>query len=224
MKKILIGLVFVLFNIAAFCQYNVSGMGTLYETARETQRKSKINNFSSVQTDNNRFKIFLNKEWSGGVLFSNDSTTVKGYTYRYNIYADQIESRSIVNPSSINLVSIGSKKFMHSEYYDEDSVLNTGYFEQVIAGECQLLLRREVDYKRGTNDIRGYGGNEGTSITEELYIKKFNSPAVKIMKSKDFFKDLMSDKVNVKTFIDKKLILFMSRNRIEEIVRYYNCN
>lgn len=222
MKKISLIVFFSFIGLISFAQYNVSGSSNVVERSRDIQREVNLNNFSTTSSSKNRFNIFLNKDWQGGVMFVNDSISMSGYTYRYNIYSDQIELRSLVDPSSVSIVSIGSQKFVHSKFYDSNEDLNDGYFEQIVGGECKLLLRREVDYKTGTRDIEGYGSNSTTSIKQELYIKKKNEPAIKIDKSKDFFKQVMFDKEEVVDYIDNQLILFLTEKKIIEFIEYYN--
>lgn len=222
MKKISLSLIFSFIGLIGFAQYNVSGSSNVIERSRDIQRQVKVNNFSNSSVSKSRFNIFLNDDWKGGVMFLNDSISMSGYTYRYNIYTDQIELRSVVDPSSVEVVSIGSQKFLYSKFYDNAQRINEGYFEQVVGGECKLLLRREVDYKTGTRDIEGYGSNSTTSVKQELYIKKENEPAIKIDKSKDFFKQIMSDKEEVVDYIDNQLIIFLTEKKIAEFVEYYN--
>lgn len=222
MKKVSLSLIFSFFGLIGFAQYNINGSSNVIERSRDIQRQVKVNNFSSSNVSKSRFNIFLNDDWKGGVMFVNDSISMSGYTYRYNIYTDQIELRSVVDPSSVEVVSIGSQKFLYSKFYDNDKKINEGYFEQVVGGECKLLLRREVDYKTGTRDIEGYGSNSTTSIKQELYIKKENDPAIKIEKSKDFFKQIMSDKEEVVDYIDNQFIIFLTEKKIAEFVEYYN--
>lgn len=47
-------------------------------------------------------------------MYKSDSVMQNNYLYRYNIYTDQIELRSIVDPNSISVISIGSNKFIYS--------------------------------------------------------------------------------------------------------------
>jgi len=222
MKKISLSLIFSFLSLIGFAQYHISGSSNIIERSSDIQRQVKIDNFSSSGVSKSKFNIFLDDDWKGGVMFVNDSVSMSGYTYRYNIYTDQIELRSVVDPSSVKVVSIGSQKFLYSEFYDSDKKINEGYFEQVVGGECKLLLRREVDYKTGTRDIEGYGANSSTSIKQELYIKKENEPAIKIDKSKDFFKQIMSDKEEAVDYIDNQLIIFLTDKKIAEFVEYYN--
>ncbi|HRW62164.1 MAG TPA: hypothetical protein P5132_01680, partial [Bacteroidales bacterium] len=140
----------------------------------------------------------------------------------YNIYADQIEMRSLVDPSSIDIVTIGAQKFIHSSYVDINNVVMNGYFEMVVGGDVKLLLRREIDFKQATYDIEGYGASSSTSVKEEFYIKKDGNPAVKLEKSKEFFKELMNDKNEVVDYIDKQIILFFTEKKVREIIEYYN--
>ena len=102
--------------------------------------------------------FFLNEDWKAGVMFSKDSSVINNHLYRYNIYTDQIELRSVVNPKTIDIISIGSQKFIYSEFYLEDSMRNEGYFELLANGECKLLLRRNIKFTEGRDDIEAYGG------------------------------------------------------------------
>ncbi|MDY6802092.1 MAG: hypothetical protein SVU94_12835 [Bacteroidota bacterium] len=222
MKKVFLSLIFSFIGLIGFAQYNVSGSSNIIERSRDIQRQVKVNNFSNSSVSKSRFNIFLDDNWKGGVMFLNDSISMSGYTYRYNIYSDQIELRSVVDPSSVEVVSIGSQKFVYSKFYDNAKRINEGYFEQIVGGDCKLLLRREVDYKTGTRNIEGYGSNSSTSVKQELYIKKENEPAIKIDKSKDFFKQVMSDKEEVVDYIDNQIIIFLTEKKIVEFVKFYN--
>lgn len=222
MKKLLLIFTTLFISTISFSQYNIAGSGNMTERARDIQRKSKLNNFSQNKIQNTKFNIFLNEDWKGGVMFSDDSTSVNGFTYRYNIYTDQIELRSTVNPSEVKMITIGTKKFVYSTFYDEDSIKNEGYFELIANGSCKLLLRRHIEFQHATGNIEAYGSNASTAIEERLFIKKDNEPAVELEKTKDFLKSYLSDKEEAVEYMDNKLILFLTLKRIKDIVEYYN--
>lgn len=222
MKKITLLLSLLLCTLHLFSQYQVGGTGGVTDRAREIQTKSKVNNFSQNKMNKTKLNFFLDDEWQGGVMFENDSVSVNGFSYRYNIYTDQIELRSLVNPSVIKMISIGTKKFIYSGFIDIDDSQDEGYFELVADGECMLLLRREIEFKQASGDIEAYGSNASTSIEERLFIKKGNEPAVELVKSKDFLKNYLSDKEKAVDYLNKKVILFFTDKKVIEIIEYYN--
>ncbi len=189
-----------------------------------TNMKRDISFSKSLKNEVKRSKLnfYLSEEWMGGVIFTNDSSAINGCSYKYNIYTDQVELRTLVNPSTVEYLSIGSKKFVYSEYFMEENIKFEGYFELIINGDCRLLLRREVKATQGEEDVRIYGSSGTTRISEILYIKKKNEPAVKIIKSKDFFISMLSDKEPMQSYLKNKFSLFKSEKRIREVINYYN--
>ena len=221
MKKIILTLVVSLYCFLLFSQ---GGLGSrdIYQQTSDIMREVKMNQITQNGMRNSKLNFFLNEDWKAGVMFSKDSTIINNHLYRYNIYTDQIELRSIVNPKTIDIISIGSQKFVYSEFYTEDSMSNEGYFELIENGECKLLLRRNIKFTEGRDDIEAYGASTGITIKERLYIKKGNAPAVIIEKSKEALKEMLFDKEQAIKYIDDQLILFMTEKRIKDIVNYYN--
>ena len=217
MKKliILIAVSFIYFSS------NAQGVGlgaTDQDFIREAARKQPEQN----QMKKSKMNYFLDQEWKGGVIFTKDSLTINNYLFRYNIYTDQIEYRTVVNPNDVKVISIGTNKFIFTEYFDEDSIKNKGYFELIENGECKLLLRRNIKYSEGRDDIDAYGSSSTTNVKESLYIKKGNAPAIFIDKTKESIKNIFSDKPEMDKYIDKKFILFLSKKALQDIVNYYN--
>lgn len=176
---------------------------------KKEEQKSKLN-------------YYLFDDWFGGVIFTNDSSVINGCTFKYNVYTDQVEMRTLVNASTVNYLSIGSKRFVHEEYLTEDSLLFEGYFELLINGDCKLLLRREMFALQGEEDIKIYGSSGSTKISEILYIKKGNEPAVEVVRSKKFFTNYFSNHELMINYINHKFSLFKSEKSIRELVGYYN--
>ncbi len=222
MKKIILTIALVFSINMLFSQYSITGQGSSVDVARDVQNKTKLNNYTQGRTGTNKLNYFLEDEWKGGVMFTKDSASVNGYTYRYNIYSDQIELRSLVDPETINVLSIGRRKFIHSLYYDNSGVVNEGYFELVTDGDCKLLLRRSVKFTQTSRDIEGYGANESTSINEILFLKKGNEPAKELEKSKDFLEEYFSDKAEAVDYLNDKVIIFMTEKKVIELINYYN--
>jgi len=182
---------------------------------------SFMNSLKGVERKN-KISFYLEDDWNGGVIFANDSSVINGCTFKYNIYADQMEMRTLVNPSNVTYLSIGTKKFIYTDYLIEDSILFDGYFELILNGECKLLLRREVKAIRGEEDVKIYGSSGSTRISEIFYMKKGNEPAIKIEKTEKFFKERLSDKDEMKDYFNNHFLLFLSEKKIRDIIMFYN--
>ncbi|HAF28538.1 MAG TPA: hypothetical protein DCG75_05775 [Bacteroidales bacterium] len=221
MKKIFIA---ILISCSCSLLFGQEGLETrdVYKQTSDIARQVRMNQDTQIGMKKSKLNFFLDTEWKGGVMFQKDSVVLNNYLYRYNIYTDQIELRSVVNPNKIDIVSIGSHKFIFIEFFSEDSILNQGYFELLINGECKLLLRRKIKFIEGRDDIDAYGASSSTSIGESLFVKKGDEPAVLIEKSKEDLKEILSDKKGVVDYIDKQLIIFLTEKKIKEIVEYYN--
>ena len=94
MKRTIFTVSLVLCFNLLFSQYNLSGIGTSTDIARGINNKTKVNNYSQSRVGKSKLNYFLDDNWQGGVMFTEDSSSVNGYTYRYNIYTDQMELMS----------------------------------------------------------------------------------------------------------------------------------
>lgn len=192
----------------------------LLDGLSDMNRKVKTDNQS--QARQSKLNFYLDDEWKAGVFYTKKSDAVNGYLFRYNIYTDQIELRSVVNHNDIDIVTIGSKRFIYSEFFNEDSTIDEGYFEMIVNGDCKLLIRRSIAFKGSDVHDNAYGSQASTKVIEKYYIKKHNEKAVLIDKSKDGVLSLLSDKDKFVEYYDDKLILFINEKKLIELVNFYN--
>ncbi|MCK5170521.1 MAG: hypothetical protein KAQ75_11635 [Bacteroidales bacterium] len=172
---------------------------------------------------NSKLNYFLDKDWKAGVMFTSDGSSISGLLYRYNVYTDQIEFRSFVNPEIIDVLSIGSKKFIYTNYEtDIADYTESGYFELIARGECKLLIKRQMSFDEGTNDQEAYGSSSSTKIVERYYIKKGDQPATIIERNKNSLMELLSDKKEFEDYMDNKLLLIITEKRLIDLINYYN--
>lgn len=183
--------------------------------------------FTQEQFKVSKFNYFLNEDWQGGLIQLKDDRRVNGYhLYRYNIYTDQIELKSILDPSPVNIISIGSQKFIYSDFIENENSIGSGYFELIVNGDCKLLIRRSIRSKGedyGASKILGKSSTTRSStVTMEYYIKKGTDAAVIIDKTKESLLKYLSDKSDFQEYLDKKLILFLNKSKLIELISYYN--
>jgi len=197
------------------------------------QSESKItdnygNDIESIiqkQSKTSQVNIFLTEEWQGGLMKLNNNQVLTGYLYRYNIFTDQIELKSVVNPSSIEIISIGPKRFIYSKYFADEDYCTSGYFEVIENGNCKLLIRRAVKQNEEEDRASRYFGSStksSSTVIEEYYIKKNDEPAVFVEKNKESILKYLSDKKDFEKYLQNKIILFFNENRLIEIINQYN--
>jgi len=186
----------------------------------DINRKVKTENQS--QAKQSKLNFYLDEEWKAGVFYTKKNDPINGYLFRYNIYTDQIELRSVVNQNEIDIVTIGSKKFIYSEFLNADSIADEGYFEMIVNGDCKLLIRRSIAFKGSDIHDNAYGSQASTKVVEKYYIKKDKERAVEVDKSKEGILTLLSDKDKFVEYYDDKLILFLNEKKLIELVNYYN--
>ena len=218
MKYCLFVLLFLIIPILTYSQ-NGPRKETESELAPDTIKKSVQTILETLKKSDADFYL---SDWQGGSIFLDNTTTLPGYMFRYNVYSDQIELRSIVNPENIEYISIGGKIFMYSTYIDKHGSTTAGYFEILVKGDCYLLLRRNLKVTQGDHDVKLYGSPSSTTVIESYYIKKNNQPAVAVDKSKSSLLDNLSDKPKFQDYLDHKILILITENKLIELVDYYN--
>lgn len=196
---------------------NLEGLQNLGDVRRYISFEQRTQN----EMKKSKLNYYLDETWQGGVYYTKSNAQINGLLFRYNIYTDQIELRSVINKETMDIVSIGSKKFVYSQFFNEDSVLSEGYFELIVNGDCKLLLRRSIVFKDGNNEF-AYGVASSTNVTTTFYIKKNNEAAVIINKSKNSIKNILSDKSDFVDYIDDRMLLLITDKKLIEIINYYN--
>lgn len=220
MKRLL--LVIILFVVCfkiAFSQVNndfnlLEGLSDINRNVEKEKRQS--------QMKKSKLNYYLDETWQAGVYYTKTNTPVNGLLFRYNIYTDQIELRSVIDHNNMDIISIGSKKFIYSQYLNEDSTQDEGYFELLVNGDCKLLIRRNIAYTERSDADNAYGSAASTKIVEKYYIKKNNDVAVVIDKSKESIANILSDKDAFSNYIDDKLLIFITEKKLMEIIKHYN--
>ena len=160
-------------------------------------------------------------DWEGGVVYTNDDKVITGKLFRYNVYTDQVEVREILNPEDVDVIAIGTKKFIFSQYKDE-GLDYSGYFEMLVSGETKLLIKRKLLFEQGNKSVQAYGSEDSFRIKPEYYIQKEDGTAIKINKDKNLLMDALGDKEEMKKYIKKKSFPFLIEKSLISIVKHYN--
>lgn len=219
MKKTLVILVMLGFVIVAKGQSD-----NMYDNHAPDSKT--IEPFTQKQIKLSNVNHYLDKEWQGGLIQLEDDRKVNGYLYRYNIFTDQIELKSIVDPTPVKIISIGKQRFVYSDFLIDGTSINSGYFEVIVNGDCKLLKRRYIrnndqDY-RVSKILGTSSAAPATTVIKEYYIKKGDEPAVLVDKTKSSILSSLSDKEKFNDYMEKKFLVIINENKLIELVRRYN--
>lgn len=167
-------------------------------------------------------ELFSNPKWQGGNIYLNDGTIINGYVFKYNIITDEIEVKANINPANVEYISIGGKLFSYSKYINEYGSESGGYFEVLVRGDCQLLMKRTIEeVSETTTDMALGKEKEKNNVKETYYIKKYKQPAV-IIKNKKNLIDNLSDKKGFIEYMDDKVLFIITKRGAMKIIEYYN--
>jgi len=147
---------------------------------------------------------YLKDEWIQGNMVVKDGGLLSNVEFKYDILNDKIEFKSVLNPQSIEIVTIGEKFFIYSEFTDGDFI-RSGYFQMLFDGKTKLLIRRTVKVMPGKKGA--YGFNPYSTVTEHHYIKIGDKPAIPFDKRKGEIVDILAiEKVAIKEYVKSNKI------------------
>jgi len=162
----------------------------------------------------------------GKVVFSNE-TIWNDLMLRYNIYNQQMQyikeddTLAFAKANEIHELCIDDRTFVCTDF-ENDGVLNTGYFELLVSGECNLLLRRTVKYHLdGSGTENPYEEEYIKSST--LFYQQEGKPAQLLRSNKKCILKTFGDKeAEVNDFIKTNNLKMSSFQDIMMVVDFYN--
>ena len=179
---------------------------------------------------------YYNKEFMFGNVAMYDGKKYNGL-FRYNLYSQEMEfiykydTLIIDNPIKVKHISFAAKKFAFSVIVQNQwrkNLIYGGYFEVLNQGQCQLLIKYEMDF-RLNKYVANYGGGGGDGsyrfIPSEYYFMRLNiyEPAFKFKKSKRFiFKTFQDNKKEISAFMKSDKINMNKRGDLIKLFEYIN--
>ncbi len=164
---------------------------------------------------------YLNSDWEMGNLQTGDNKLITDVAFMYNVSLDRMEIRADVNPAVMGRINFVGKVFIYSGFIYNGQV-RSGYFELLSEGSDVLLKRYSVQ----TTDAKGgalVGHDAYQNITQSLYIKKGNEPAVMVKKKKSEIIKVLSDhKKEVEAYIHENHLNMLKTKDIIRLLNYYS--
>jgi hypothetical protein len=113
--------------------------------------------------------MYLEPGWSPGYVVLKDKTTMNDLMLRYDLYHQQLQfvkegdTMAFANPSELEYVFIGDRKFIYTEYKSDNAILK-GYLEVLHEGSCPLYAHRGIKYHLNPEDR--------PTLTKDVYIRE----------------------------------------------------
>lgn len=172
--------------------------------------------------------MYVGNNWPVGKLVLKDGKIIDNYRYRYDVYADQMQfisdndTLAFSAPTEMEKVSFDGMTFLYSSY-ECTGLLMKGYFELLVPGKKQLLLKRSVAYHLGDESPDLESPKETYLVTETFFLKTGNFPAQKLFCTRKAALDAMSDhKKELEGYLKKSGNKVHCTKDLIQLVSYYN--
>jgi len=171
--------------------------------------------------------MYLDEQWQPGYAMLRNKTRVDGMSLRYDIYHQQMQFLSgqdtlaFSRPLELEYLFINGSMFIYTDYI-KDAVLGQGYFEVLVEGECQLLLRRSVTTHAKEITADGSVSDE-YQRQADFFIRKGTEAAFELKPSRNGVCDALSEhEPQIREFIRSNGLKMSNTNHLVEVVRFYN--
>jgi hypothetical protein len=155
--------------------------------------------------------MYLEPGWSPGYVMLKDKTRIDEIKLRYDLYHQQMQfvrkgdTLAFKNPGELDYLYMGNRKFVYCDY-NQDGVINQGFFEVLHEGKCPLYLHRSIRYHLDPEDR--------PSLSQDVYIRQSDYYILKDNQMAEMIK--LTRKGILNTFQDKEAEVagFMNDNNL----------
>jgi len=130
--------------------------------------------------------VFIGKDWPLGMISLRNGGVIDTYKLRYNLLSDQMQfisgkdTLAFAAPEELNTITFSNHTFVF-ENYSCENVVRQGYFELIVPGKNQLLLKRMVTYELPEVNSANDESSTKYLIDECYFISKPGKPASKML-------------------------------------------
>jgi hypothetical protein len=205
-----------------------SGMGTSAAPASGTHVTGTGLQLVEGALEGDPGSLYIGNDWPEGVLVLKGGKTIQDYRFRYDIYSDQMQfitgkdTLAFATPSELNTVTFANRTFVH-EPYECSGMLMKGYFELLVPGKKQLLMKRSVSYHLPEGDKEAEGADDTYLVSECYFLKTGTQPAQKVMCNRKSALVAMGDRKNeLEDYLKKTGNKVKNLDDLKKMVEYYN--
>ena len=169
-------------------------------------------------------------EFKKGTIYTYQKIQYNDIPLRYNIYKDEMEFQkpddqilSIATPEIVEKAVVGEDTFSNIRYEFGNKV-KRAYFILLIEGKLSLYMRPEVIYKK-PKKAAGYIDPEPAKFIKRpdvFYLRINQQAAVKIESKKDLLNFFNDHQKQIQDFIKENKIKPAKKDKMMELVEFYN--
>ena len=169
-------------------------------------------------------------EFKKGTIYTYQKIQYNDIPLRYNIYKDEMEFQkpddqilAIATPEIVEKAVVGEDTFSNIPYEFGNTVKHA-YFILLIEGKLSLYMRPEIIYQK-PKKAAGYIDPEPAKFIKRpdvFYLRINQQAAVKIESKKDLQNFFTDHQKQIQDFIKKNKIKVGKKDKIIELVQYYN--
>lgn len=174
---------------------------------------------------------YLDELWEDGTLILKNDTLIEGLKFRYNIYAHEMQLRikedtlAFTRPDLIRTLVFKNRTFIYGEYTN-NKITGKDYFELLVDGKYNLLLKREVTFIPQSPPSTPLSGGylyDRMILKEYIYLQKNGSDAIFVKSNKKSILSQLGDhQSELLKYIQKEKISFKENKDIAKLIIYYN--
>jgi len=173
--------------------------------------------------------MYLNEEYTDGVLVLTDNTVIKDRAYRFNIYNQQMEfvhekdTAAIGNPDQIRFLQFDGRNFIYTEYNDNQRISNA-YMQVLVDGDYRLLLHRNIKYTYRDEATDGKSGSKEKYYLSKQYYLAYKDQAANSLepKKKEVINSVQIPGKDIKAFLKENDNHLKTESDLVAVYRYCN--
>ncbi|WP_319480523.1 hypothetical protein [uncultured Draconibacterium sp.] len=229
MKKYMLLISFLLFcSTGLFAQsvYDLRNAIDFFES-NKMQRGEFRRTLSESEIEGSPYYI---DEFTKGTIFTSQKIQYNDVPLRYNIYNDEMEFQTpdeqilaIAAPEIVEKAVIGEDTFSNIPY-ELGNKVKRAYFILLIEGTLSLYARPEVMYQK-PKEAAAYKEPEPAKFIKRpdmFYLRINQQAAVEIESKKDLLNFFNDHQKQIQDFIKENKIKPAKKDKMMELVEYYN--
>ena len=229
--KGLVVFIFLFANVVMF-RSNVIAQRSTSIQGQQTYFNKFANNLDRIKRGEQKVLpvgYYFDEGWKDGAIYAKPNTEIQNLQLRYCVLNQEFEfiretdTLSITKPVLVDSIKFGDKCFIYTNYSNSNHV-ESSYFELLSFKGYMLLQKYDCKFVKGKKQVSSFEEptDDAYLITSRFYLKKNDSPAVLLPKSKtSFFNMFGNRKEKMKKFMKVNKLKRSKSDDLSKIIKYY---
>lgn len=229
MKALLVFIIFILFStMATVAQSN-------YQLAKSLDffrsQKMQSGEWKNVLTENDiEGSPYLNDDFINGTIFTTTKMQFQNIPLRYNIYTDNLEFRTpedkvmvIAAPEIVERAEFGEIKLSYLPYSTSKKI-KRGFFKELVNNHVSLYSKSGISYKEPVKPAAYKDAEPARFIKKpDIFFLRIEQEAAILINNKKVLIELFpKHREAVEAYIKKNKVKYNKKDKLIELVNYYN--